>query len=321
MIKALEICRATLAAEPVMEGPSDRIVSIAKAVQECAFAHKSDTRLIGNVCAEDVADLCDAVIARWARPAAPAAPEPGEVGELVAQLEEDGKRLIAAGYANASVETRDLGIRVTRAATLLQRLSAPAPAVVPVAVEALARLYWWGGMRQDYGYSADVVTGVRDWIDGGMVGGLPPLSAWVADRCPPLPFPAAPAPAVVPVAKALAARTVAAVEICHGHRDGECHWDQCPQLRDSEPAATGRSCPLPLDPDDIERAASPAALAAEPVGEGPSDEEIIIQAGNFLAYCDAHMGDPARWEGSDADLLAFARAILARRGHPTAVGR
>ena len=66
----------------------------------------------------------------------------------------------------------------------------PAPEVVPVAVEALTRLYWWGGMSGSYGYSADVVLGVRDWIAGGMAGDLPPLPAWVADRCPPLPLPA-----------------------------------------------------------------------------------------------------------------------------------
>ena len=59
------------------------------------------------------------------------------------------------------------------------------------------------------------------------------------------------------------------------------------------------------------------ALAAEPVGEGATDEEIILQASKFFAYSDAHMGDPARWEGSDADLLAFARAILSLWGRPT----
>ena len=67
--------RDALAAEPVGEGPSERIVSIAKAVQECAFAHGPDARLIGNVCAEDVADLCAAILARWGRPATPPAPE------------------------------------------------------------------------------------------------------------------------------------------------------------------------------------------------------------------------------------------------------
>ena len=47
------------------EGPSDRIISIAMAAQECAFAWKPTARLIGNVCAEDIADLCGAVLARW----------------------------------------------------------------------------------------------------------------------------------------------------------------------------------------------------------------------------------------------------------------
>ena len=58
----------------VGEGLSGRIASIAKAVQECAFTHEPEARLIGNVCAEDVADLCAAVLARWGRPAALPAP-------------------------------------------------------------------------------------------------------------------------------------------------------------------------------------------------------------------------------------------------------
>ena len=114
---ALELAaRTALDAEPAGEGPSERIVSIAKAVQECAFAHESDARLIGNVCAEDVADLCDAVIDRWGHPAAPAAPEPGEVEELVAWL-----RTIKS-------------VQAQKAAALLEQRTAPAPAVVPVAV-------------------------------------------------------------------------------------------------------------------------------------------------------------------------------------------
>lgn len=31
---------------------------------------------------------------------------------------------------------------------------------------------------------------------------------------------------------------------CHAGRDGECYWKGCPQLRDREPEATGRDCPL-----------------------------------------------------------------------------
>jgi hypothetical protein len=31
---------------------------------------------------------------------------------------------------------------------------------------------------------------------------------------------------------------------CHAHSDGECFWKECPQLRDKEPEASGRHCPL-----------------------------------------------------------------------------
>ncbi len=33
-------------------------------------------------------------------------------------------------------------------------------------------------------------------------------------------------------------------ERCHAGKDGDCIWTDCPQLRDSEPIATGRACPL-----------------------------------------------------------------------------
>jgi hypothetical protein len=32
--------------------------------------------------------------------------------------------------------------------------------------------------------------------------------------------------------------------VCHAGRDGECNHEGCPQLRDCEPARSGRSCPL-----------------------------------------------------------------------------
>ncbi len=31
---------------------------------------------------------------------------------------------------------------------------------------------------------------------------------------------------------------------CHAGKDGDCIWPECPQLRDNEPATSGRSCPL-----------------------------------------------------------------------------
>lgn len=34
------------------------------------------------------------------------------------------------------------------------------------------------------------------------------------------------------------------VNFCKASRDGDCVWEHCPQLRDNEPNATGRHCPL-----------------------------------------------------------------------------
>ena len=46
------------------------------------------------------------------------------------------------------------------------------------------------------------------------------------------------------VAPASALKDVTLIR-CASNRDGECHHKQCPQLRDNEPQASGRSCPLP----------------------------------------------------------------------------
>jgi hypothetical protein len=32
--------------------------------------------------------------------------------------------------------------------------------------------------------------------------------------------------------------------VCHAGSDGDCTWEDCPQIRDGEPKKTGRSCPL-----------------------------------------------------------------------------
>ena len=71
---------------------------------------------------------------------------------MVAQLEEDGKYLIAGGYANESVETRDLGIRLTRAATLLKQQAAPAPEAVVVVVAVSERPWEREGWCGKWGY-------------------------------------------------------------------------------------------------------------------------------------------------------------------------
>lgn len=39
---------------------------------------------------------------------------------------------------------------------------------------------------------------------------------------------------------------------CHSNNDGECSWSGCPQLRDGEPNASGRHCPLDTNAGDAE---------------------------------------------------------------------
>lgn len=39
-------------------------------------------------------------------------------------------------------------------------------------------------------------------------------------------------------------------EHCDADRDGDCNHPGCPQRRDNEPRATGRSCPIPDWPEE-----------------------------------------------------------------------
>ena len=64
---AVNRARAALA-QPEPEVVTERIASIATAVRECAFGWEPTARLIGNVCAEDIADLCGAILTRYGRP-------------------------------------------------------------------------------------------------------------------------------------------------------------------------------------------------------------------------------------------------------------
>jgi hypothetical protein len=110
VVVAIAATRAALD-EPEGEGPSERIIPIAKAVQEHAFGWEPDARLIGNVCA--------------ATPPAPEVGEVGEVGELVDWLTmlRNDSRGVATRYDD----------RLARIITLLSQQAAPAPAVVPAA--------------------------------------------------------------------------------------------------------------------------------------------------------------------------------------------
>jgi hypothetical protein len=74
--EAFEAAARALLAEAQPVSTPERIASIAAQALECALAWEPDARLIGNVRAEDIADLCSAVIAGL-RPA----PEPVSVAE------------------------------------------------------------------------------------------------------------------------------------------------------------------------------------------------------------------------------------------------
>ncbi|VVE79330.1 gp41 [Pandoraea sputorum] len=44
--------------------------------------------------------------------------------------------------------------------------------------------------------------------------------------------------------KAAEAKSTVPLQRCAAGRDGDCSHDQCPQIRDGEPAKSGRHCPL-----------------------------------------------------------------------------
>ena len=185
--------------------PSERITSIAKAVQECAYSWEPTARILGNISAEDVADLCSAV--------------------LQCPVESDG-------LSDLSVYSYDAGesVRISRMGeSALWCITTHG--VIPD---------WWFNLGMHY-----------DFVSAGAAFAAIKLAQQAVKQ----------------------SGQVAAVEICHARKDGGCDWDQCPQLRDGEPAATRRSCPLPLDPDDIERAELDAlrrALEARQVKAAPA---------------------------------------------------
>jgi hypothetical protein len=120
--------RAALATEPVGEGPTDEqlLESAAKALGYKSIP-SDETCLTAE--ASELLDFARAILARWGHPATPPAPEPGEVAELVDSLQCEARAEEVLG--NCALVT---SAELRRAATLLQQLSAPTPAVVPVAV-------------------------------------------------------------------------------------------------------------------------------------------------------------------------------------------
>lgn len=61
-----------------------------------------------------------------------------------------------------------------------------------------------------------------------------------AAQFPSFTLPTKPSPIVSPHSEGVFPK----IERCHADRDGDCNHPNCPQLRDGEPAKTGRHCPI-----------------------------------------------------------------------------
>jgi hypothetical protein len=110
------IARNALAAEAVGDVPSER--DVAEWINSLPLWHGASR--------DELPGIVLRAFAHWGCPPAPPAPEVGEVVELVAALMEPGDPF--PEYRTITCEQAD------RAAILLQQLSAPTPAGVPVAV-------------------------------------------------------------------------------------------------------------------------------------------------------------------------------------------
>ena len=77
--------------------------------------------------------------------------------------------------------------------------------------------------------------------------------------------------------------------------------------------------------DTDELVAAARAALAEPVGEGPSDEELVeLACRQDLAYLrsNGRLTSPfLQTEDIREEVIDFARAVLTRWGHPAAPGR
>jgi hypothetical protein len=145
-----------------------------------------------------VAEIADAAIEAMRPAVAPVAVDVGKVGEVREWLESHAATpavprpegdwftvaMVAQDMRSRGLADQACGDELLKLANSNRSQSArlDRPAVAPVAVEALQRLCRWGGFMGSPRYSADVVLGVVDWIDGGMTGPLPPLPDYIAAR-------------------------------------------------------------------------------------------------------------------------------------------
>lgn len=62
---------------------------------------------------------------------------------------------------------------------------------------------------------------------------------------------------------------------CHSHADGDCFWEDCPQLKDGEPAKSGRHCPLDDSNDFLHNASQINDLGRISVPSHESSHETV----------------------------------------------
>jgi hypothetical protein len=93
-LQLIKRARAALAAE---DEPSDRIHEIAVNLREDAFSWEADARLVGNISAKDIADLCDVTIARYGTPAPVPVTEPRQRPIWTEGICGDGAALLKDG--------------------------------------------------------------------------------------------------------------------------------------------------------------------------------------------------------------------------------
>ena len=189
-VDAAVIAAATVAAATVAAA---RSAVIAAATAAAAAARSA----VGTAFVERAAQLLDL------RAAIAASTQPPALSDnyIDDNITGPDRELLTAFYeaCNSEGGTADeIHLRGIRAALAQAASGFIVPTTVQVAQplppfkEALQRLLQWGGWQSSIGYSADVVLGVVDWANGGMVGPLPPLPEWLRLReaaQPPAPAP------------------------------------------------------------------------------------------------------------------------------------
>lgn len=116
--------------------------------------------------------------------------------------------------------------------------------------------------------------------------------------------------------------------LCHAGQDGECLWADCPQLRDCEPATTGRHCPLDIDPDDTPNDATMDTrdldtgdftpqkrireIDAGPESSGPRSTAIVKRQSK-TAIVKRGVKQPENFTQSDSGIVRTRRAPLVHK--------